>query len=100
MNADGSDQQRVMPIPLTEYVPTWARSADHGTATTEPGRRLSPPRDLTERDHRSDPVARSASRVPARESLLDSEGAQRKGAERLPSSWCNLACSILSAAPT
>jgi hypothetical protein len=30
MNNDGSDQQRVMPIPLTEYVPTWARSADHG----------------------------------------------------------------------
>jgi hypothetical protein len=29
MSADGSDQQRVMPIPLTEYVPTWARSADN-----------------------------------------------------------------------
>ncbi len=29
MNADGSDQQRVLPIPLTEYVPTWARSADY-----------------------------------------------------------------------
>jgi Tol biopolymer transport system component len=28
MNADGSSQQRVMPIPLTEYVPTWARSTD------------------------------------------------------------------------
>jgi len=30
MNADGSDQQRVMPIPLTEYVPTWARSTHNG----------------------------------------------------------------------
>ncbi len=30
MNADGSGQQRVLPIPLTEYVPTWALSADHG----------------------------------------------------------------------
>jgi Tol biopolymer transport system component len=27
MDADGSDQQRLMPIPLTEYVPTWARAA-------------------------------------------------------------------------
>jgi len=30
MNADGSYQQRVMPIPLAEYVPAWARSADQG----------------------------------------------------------------------
>ena len=30
MNADGSGQQRVLPIPLTEYVATWALSADHG----------------------------------------------------------------------
>ena len=30
MNNDGSDQHRLMPIPLTEYVPTWARSADNG----------------------------------------------------------------------
>jgi TolB protein len=30
VNADGSDEQRVLPIPLTEYVPAWARSADNG----------------------------------------------------------------------
>jgi Tol biopolymer transport system component len=27
MNADGSDQHRLMAIPLTEYAPTWARAA-------------------------------------------------------------------------
>jgi Tol biopolymer transport system component len=27
MNSDGSDQHRLMPIPLTEYVPSWARAA-------------------------------------------------------------------------
>jgi hypothetical protein len=26
MNADGSDQQRLMAIPLTEYVASWALS--------------------------------------------------------------------------
>lgn len=30
MNANGSDQHRVLPIPLTEYAPTWAQSADNG----------------------------------------------------------------------
>jgi Tol biopolymer transport system component len=30
MNADGSDQHRLMPLALTEYVPSWARTTGNG----------------------------------------------------------------------